>query len=171
MFGWFRKFAQNTGGAPALFARFTDRARKVMQHANREAQRFNHEYVGTEHVLLALIAERSGVAAEVLEQLGADPRRIREVVEKILQHGPEMVVFGRLPHTPRTQQVLAYAREEAARFHHELVGTEHLLLGLLREQEGVGSQVLMSLGLRLEDVRREVLVLRGRGTSTPDGAL
>jgi len=146
-----------------MYERFTDRARKVMQLANQEAQRFNHEYIGTEHVLLGLVKEGSGVAANVLKNLDVDLRKIRMEVEKIVQSGPDMVTMGKLPQTPRAKKVIEYAMEEARNLNHNYVGTEHLLLGLLREQEGVAAQVLMNLGLKLEDVRDEVLNLLGHG--------
>jgi ATP-dependent Clp protease ATP-binding subunit ClpC len=146
-----------------MYERFTDRARKVMQLANQEAQRFNHEYVGTEHVLLGLIKEGSGVAATVLRNMDVDLRKIRNEIEKIVQAGPEMVTMGKLPQTPRAKKVIEYAIEEARNLNHNYVGTEHLLLGLLREQEGVAAQVLMNLNLKLEEVREEVLNLLGHG--------
>jgi len=152
-----------------MYERFTDRARKVMQLANQEAQRFNHEYIGTEHVLLGLVKEGSGVAANVLKNLDVDLRRIRNEVEKIVQSGPDMVTMGKLPQTPRAKKVIEYAMEEARNLNHNYVGTEHLLLGLLRESEGVAAQVLMNLGLKLEDVREEVLNLLGHGVETADG--
>ena len=96
-----------------MYERFTDRARKVMQLANQEAQRFNHEYVGTEHVLLGLIKEGSGVAATVLRNMDVDLRKIRNEIEKIVQAGPEMVTMGKLPQTPRAKKVIEYAIEEA----------------------------------------------------------
>jgi len=144
-----------------MYERFTDRARKVMQLANQEAQRFNHEYIGTEHVLLGLVKEGSGVAANVLKNLDVDLRKIRLEVEKLVQSGPEMVTMGKLPQTPRAKKVIEYSMEEARNLNHNYVGTEHILLGLLREQEGVAAQVLMNLGLKLEDVREEVLNLLG----------
>src|SRR3984957_5148888 len=146
-----------------MYERFTDRARKVMQLANQEAQRFNHEYIGTEHILLGLVKEGSGVAANVLKNLEIDLRKIRLEVEKIVQTGPDMVTMGKLPQTPRAKKVIEYSIEEARNLNHNYVGTEHLLLGLLREQEGVAAQVLMNLGLKLEDVREEVLSLLGHG--------
>ena len=146
-----------------MYERFTDRARKVMQLANQEAQRFNHEYIGTEHILLGLVKEGSGVAANVLKNLEVDLRKIRLEVEKIVQSGPDMVTMGKLPQTPRAKKVVEYAMEEARNLNHNYVGTEHLLLGLIREQEGVAAQVLMNLGLKLEDVREEVLNLLGHG--------
>ncbi len=153
-----------------MYERFTDRARKVMQLANQEAQRFNHEYIGTEHILLGLVKEGSGVAANVLKNLDVDLRKIRLEVEKIVQSGPDMVTMGKLPQTPRAKKVIEYAMEEARNLNHNYVGTEHLLLGLLREQEGVAAQVLMNLGLKLEDVREEVLNLLGHGTEQGETA-
>ena len=152
-----------------MYERFTDRARKVMQLANQEAQRFNHEYIGTEHVLLGLVKEGSGVAANVLKNLDVDLRKIRLEVEKLVQSGPEMVTMGKLPQTPRAKKVIEYSMEEARNLNHNYVGTEHILLGLLREQEGVAAQVLMNLGLKLEDVREEVLNLLGHGLDSEDG--
>lgn len=151
-----------------MYERFTDRARKVMQLANQEAQRFNHEYIGTEHILLGLVKEGSGVAANVLKNLDIDLRKIRLEVEKIVQSGPDMVTMGKLPQTPRAKKVIDYSIEEARNLNHNYVGTEHLLLGLLREQEGVAAQVLMNLGLKLEDVREEVLNLLGHNMATEE---
>jgi ATP-dependent Clp protease ATP-binding subunit ClpC len=152
-----------------MYERFTDRARKVMQLANQEAQRFNHEYIGTEHVLLGLIKEGSGVAANVLKNLDVDLRKIRLEVEKLVQSGPDMVTMGKLPQTPRAKKVIEYSMEEARNLNHNYVGTEHILLGLLREQEGVAAQVLMNLGLKLEEVREEVLNLLGHGMESGEG--
>ncbi len=152
-----------------MYERFTDRARKVMQLANQEAQRFNHEYIGTEHILLGLVKEGSGVAANVLKNLDVDLRKIRIEVEKIVQSGPDMVTMGKLPQTPRAKKVIEYSMEEARNLNHNYVGTEHILLGLLREQEGVAAQVLMNLGLKLEDVREEVLNLLGHGMEQSEG--
>ncbi len=140
-----------------MFDRFTDRARKVMGLARQEAQRFNHQYIGTEHILLGLIQEGSGVAANVLRNLDVDPDKIRQEVEKIVQDGPTMATLGQLPFTPRAKKVLELASEEATNLRHNYIGTEHLLLGLIRENEGVAAQVLMNLGLKLEEVREEVL--------------
>src|SRR6266498_3092123 len=151
-----------------MYERFTDRARKVMQLANQEAQRFNHEYIGTEHILLGLVKEGSGVAANVLKNLDIDLRKIRLEVEKLVQSGPDMVTLGKLPQTPRAKKVIEYSIEEARNLNHNYVGTEHLLLGLLREQEGVAAQVLMNLGLKLEEVREEVLNLLGAGVESEE---
>jgi ATP-dependent Clp protease ATP-binding subunit ClpC len=148
-----------------MFERFTDRARKVMALANQEAQRLNHEYIGTEHILLGLVKEGSGVGATVLKQLDVDLRKVRMEVEKQVKSGPDMVTIGKLPQTPRAKKVIEYAIEEARKLGHNYVGTEHLLLGLVREQDGVAAQVLISLGLKLEEVREEVLNLLGANAS------
>jgi ATP-dependent Clp protease ATP-binding subunit ClpA len=142
-----------------MYERFTDRARKVMQLANQEAQRFGHQYIGTEHILLGLISEGSGVAANALENLGIDPAKVRREIELIVQSGPDMVTMGKLPQTPRAKKVIEYAVEEARGLNHDYVGTEHLLLGLVREVEGVAGQVLMHLGLKLQVLRDEVMKL------------
>ncbi len=153
-----------------MFERFTDRARKVMALANQEAQRFNHEYIGTEHILLGLVKEGSGVGANVLKNLEVDLRKVRLEVEKIVKSGPDMVTMGKLPQPPRAKKVIEYAIEEARALNHNYVGTEHLLLGLLRENEGVAAQVMMSLGLKLEEVREEVLNLLGAGMDAEPGS-
>ena len=152
-----------------MFERFTDRARKVMALANQEAQRFNHEYIGTEHILLGLVKEGSGVGANVLKNLDVDLRKVRLEVEKLVKAGPEMVTMGKLPQTPRAKKVIEYAIEEARNLNHNYVGTEHLLLGLLREHDGVAAQVLMNLSLKLEEVREEVLNLLGAGADSEAG--
>jgi len=154
-----------------MFERFTDRARKVMALANQEAQRFNHEYIGTEHILLGLVKEGSGVGATVLKNLDVDIKKLRFGVEKLVKSGPDMVTMGKLPQTPRAKKVIEYAIEEARSLNHNYVGTEHILLGLLRESEGIAAQVLMDLGLKLEDVRQEVLNLLGAGVDDGPAAL
>ncbi|MEK7993549.1 MAG: ATP-dependent Clp protease ATP-binding subunit [Planctomycetota bacterium] len=154
-----------------MFERFTDRARKVMALANQEAQRFNHEYIGTEHILLGLVKEGSGVGATVLKNLEVDIKKLRLEVEKLVKSGPDMVTMGKLPQTPRAKKVIEYAIEEARSLNHNYVGTEHILLGLLRESEGIAAQVLMNLGLKLEDVRQEVLNLLGAGVEEGPAAL
>ncbi len=153
-----------------MFERLTDRARKVMALANQEAQRFNHEYIGTEHILLGLVKEGSGVGANVLKNLDIDLRKVRLEVEKLVKSGPDMVTMGKLPQTPRAKKVIEYAIEEARSLNHNYVGTEHLLLGLLREHDGVAAQVLMNLGLKLEEVREEVLNLLGAGVETDEAS-
>ena len=131
---------------------------------------FNHEYIGTEHVLLGLVKEGSGRGANVLKNLDVDLRKIRLEVEKLVQSGPDMVTMGKLPQTPRAKKVIEYSMEEARNLNHNYVGTEHLLLGLLREQDGVAAQVLMNLGLKLEEVREEVLNLLGAGVEGEERA-
>ncbi len=144
-----------------MFDRFTDRAKKVMNLARQEAQRFNHEYLGTEHILLGLVQEGSGVAANVLKNMSIDLTKIRAEVEKIVKTGPSMVTMGQLPFTPRAKKVLELSMEEASNLGHNYIGTEHLLLGLIKENEGIAAQVLMNLGVKLEDVRDEVLEVLG----------
>ncbi|MFT5285119.1 MAG: ATP-dependent Clp protease ATP-binding subunit ClpC [Planctomycetota bacterium] len=144
-----------------MFDRFTDRAKKVMNLARQEAQRFNHEYLGTEHVLLGLVQEGSGVAANVLKNMGVDLTKIRAEVEKLVKTGPSMVTMGQLPFTPRAKKVLELSMEEAQNLGHNYIGTEHLLLGLIKENEGIASRVLTNLSVKLEDVREEVLEFLG----------
>ncbi|HBO52708.1 MAG TPA: NDP-hexose 4-ketoreductase, partial [Planctomycetes bacterium] len=153
-----------------MFDRFTDRARKVMALARKEAQRFNHDFIGTEHILLGLIQEGSGVAANVLKNLGVEISKIRSEIEKNVQSGPSMVTMGQLPFTPRAKKVLELSMEEANELGHNYIGTEHLLLGLIRENDGVAAQVLLDLNLKLEDVRFEVLELLG-ADSEPESAI
>jgi ATP-dependent Clp protease ATP-binding subunit ClpC len=145
----------------AMFNRFTERARKVILLAKEEAKRFNHDYIGTEHILLGLVREGEGVAAAVLASFGLTPDKIRIEVEKLVQPGPTTVISGDLPFTPKAKKVMELATEEARALGHNYIGTEHLLLGLIREGEGVASQVLMNLGLELERVREEVMNLLG----------
>ncbi|MFQ5653231.1 MAG: ATP-dependent Clp protease ATP-binding subunit [Planctomycetota bacterium] len=149
-----------------MFDRFTDRARKVMALARKEAQRFNHDFIGTEHILLGLVQEGSGVAANVLKNLDIDSNKIRAEIEKHVQSGPSMVTMGQLPFTPRAKKVLELSQEEANELGHNYIGTEHLLLGLIRENDGVAAQVMMDLGIKLEDVRNEVLELLGADVSS-----
>jgi ATP-dependent Clp protease ATP-binding subunit ClpC len=144
-----------------MFDRFTDRAKKVMSFARQEAMKFNHEYIGTEHILLGLVQEGSGVAANVLKNMTIDLEKIRHEVEKIVKTGPSMVTMGQLPFTPRAKKVLELSMEEASQLSHNYIGTEHLLLGLIRENEGIAAQVLMNLGVKLDEVREEVLEFLG----------
>jgi ATP-dependent Clp protease ATP-binding subunit ClpC len=149
--------------------RFTERAQRVILIAQEEAKRLNHDYVGTEHILLGLIALGEGVAAQVLANLGVDLRRVRSEIEKIVGTGDNVMLLGEIPFTPRAKKVLEYAVEEAQHMGHSYVGTEHLLLGLIREEEGVAARVLENLGLRLDVVREEVLNLLGEGQSQQQG--
>ncbi|MBX3465133.1 MAG: ATP-dependent Clp protease ATP-binding subunit [Planctomycetes bacterium] len=151
-----------------MFDRFTDRAKKVMSFARQEAMKFNHEYIGTEHILLGLVQEGSGVAANVLKNMTVDLEKIRHEVEKIVKTGPSMVTMGQLPFTPRAKKVLELSLEEASQLSHNYIGTEHLLLGLIRENEGIAAQVLMNLGVKLDEVREEVLEFLGASESNSD---
>jgi len=148
-----------------MFDRFTDRAKKVMSLARQEAQKFNHEYIGTEHILLGLVQEGNGVAASVLQKMGVDLEKIRQEVEKIVKSGPSMATMSNLPFTPRAKKVLELAMEEASQLGHNYIGTEHLLLGLIKENEGIAAQVLLNLRVKLEDVRNQVLEFLGADTS------
>src|SRR6516165_3068524 len=152
-----------------MYERFTDRARKVMQLANQEAQRLNHEYIGTEHILLGLIKEGAGVAANVLKNLDIELRKVREEVERLVTRSLDVSPPGKLPQTPRAKKVTEYAIEEARNLNHNYVGTEHILLGLLREEEGVADQVLLNLNLKLDEVREEVLNLLGHNMESGEG--
>jgi len=144
-----------------MFNRFTERARKVIILAKEEARRFNHDYIGTEHILLGLIREGEGVAATVLQKMGVSLENIRLEIEKLVQPGPTTQIIGDIPFTPRAKKALELAAEEARSLGHNYIGTEHLLLGLIREGEGIASQVLLNLGLDLERVRNEVMELLG----------
>jgi len=153
-----------------MFNRFTERARKVIILAKEEARRFNHDYIGTEHILLGLIREGEGVAAAVLQKIGVSLENIRLEVEKLVQPGPSTQIIGDLPFTPRAKKALELAAEEARSLGHNYIGTEHLLLGLIREGEGIASQVLLNLGMDLNSVRNEVMELLGSalpGTNQP----
>ncbi len=144
-----------------MFNRFTERARKVIILAKEEARRFNHDYIGTEHILLGLIREGEGVAATVLEKMGVSLENIRIEIEKLVQPGPSTQIIGDIPFTPRAKKVLELAAEEARSLGHNYIGTEHLLLGLIREEEGVASQVLLNLGMDLSAVRNKVMEVLG----------
>ncbi len=146
-----------------MFNRFTERARKVIVYAKEEAKRFNHDYIGTEHLLLGLIREGEGVAAAVLQKLGLDLETIRLEVEKLVQAGPTTQVVGDIPFTPRSKKALELSAEEARALGHNYIGTEHLLLGLVKEGEGMAYRVLLNLGLDLGKLRNEVMELLGSG--------
>ncbi len=143
----------NQGGS---FDRFTERARHVMQLAQEEAQRLHHNYIGTEHLLLGLLREGEGVAGNVLTGLGVDLERARRAVEGVVGRG-DQTVSGEMGLTPRAKKVIELAVDEARRLHHSYLGTEHLLLGLLREGEGIGAGVLKSFGLSLQEVRAHII--------------
>jgi ATP-dependent Clp protease ATP-binding subunit ClpC len=138
------------------FDKFTERARKVLSLAQEEAQRFNHNYIGTEHLLLGLVREGDGVAAQVLKNLGVELTKVRSAVEFIIGRG-DRIVLGEIGLTPRAKKVIELAVDEARRLNHHYIGTEHLLLGLVREGEGIAAGVLESLGVNLEKVRTQTI--------------
>jgi ATP-dependent Clp protease ATP-binding subunit ClpC len=158
---WFWLTTMTDPSSSPGYERITDRARKAMMLASQEACRLNHEYIGTEHILLGLVEEGSGTATNVLKSFDIDLRKIRFEVEKIVQHEPggEKVRMRRLPHTLRAKKAIEYSIEEARNLNHSYVGTEHLLLGLLRETEGVASLVFMQLGVTLESARKAIRIL------------
>jgi len=140
-----------------MFDRFTNRARQVIVLARKEADRFNHNYIGTEHILLGLVKLGEGVAVNVLRRMGLDFETVRLEVEKAVGTGPETKIVGEIPLTSRAKKVIEYAVEEAKQLHHSYIGTEHLLLGLLREGEGVAARILKNLDINLDEVRAEIL--------------
>src|SRR5205807_979124 len=133
------------------FDKFTERARKVLSLSQEEAQRFQHNYIGTEHLLLGLVREGEGIAAKVLTNLGAELSRVQNAVEFIIGRG-DRIVLGEIGLTPRAKKVIELAVDEARKMHHHYIGTEHILLGLVREGEGIAAGVLESFGIRLEQV-------------------
>ncbi len=143
-----------------MFERFTERARKVVVLAQEEARHFNHNYIGTEHLLLGLLREDEGVAARALGSLNVTLDEVREQVESIVGYGEEGT-GGQAPFTPRSKKVLELALREALQLGHNYIGTEHILLGLVRESEGVAARVLSNLGVDPDKVRREVFVMNG----------
>ena len=148
-----------------MFNRFTERARKVIILAKEEARRFNHDYIGTEHILLGLIKEGEGVAAAVLQSLGLNLHTLRLEVEKLVRVGPSTIISGDIPFTPKAKKALELSMDEARRMGHNYIGTEHLLLGLIREGEGAASHILLNQGLDLKRVRSEIMKLLGSVTS------
>ncbi|MGH7733948.1 MAG: Clp protease N-terminal domain-containing protein, partial [Gemmatimonadales bacterium] len=139
-----------------MFERFTDRARRVVVLAQEEARMLNHNYIGTEHLLLGLIHEGKGVAAKALESLGISLEAVRQQVEEIIGQG-QQAPSGHIPFTPRAKKVLEHSLREATQLGHDHIGTEHILLGLIREGDGVAAQVLVKLGADLNRVRQQVI--------------
>src|SRR5260370_5398138 len=138
------------------YDKFTQRARKVLSLAQEEAQRFQHDYIGTEHLLLGLVREREGIAAKVLSNLGVELNKVRIAVESIIGHG-DHIVLGEIGLTPRAKKVIELALDEARRLNHHYIGTEHLLLGLVRESEGIAAGDLESPGGRLAKIHQQVI--------------
>jgi ATP-dependent Clp protease ATP-binding subunit ClpC len=168
--GWCGGAASFPRGGFPLFERFTDRARRVVVLAQEEARLLNHNYIGTEHILLGLIHEGEGVAAKALESLGISLEAVRAQVEEIIGHGGQ-APSGHIPFTPRAKKVLELSLREALQLGHNYIGTEHILLGLIREGEGVAAQVLVKLGADLSRVRQQVIQLLSgyAGTKEPGG--
>src|SRR6201989_1466070 len=152
-----------------LFERFTDRARRVVVLAQEEARLLNHNYIGTEHILLGLIHEGEGVAAKALESLGISLEAVRAQVEEIIGHGGT-APSGHIPFTPRAKKVLELSLREALQLGHNYIGTEHILLGLIREGEGVAAQVLVKLGADLSRVRQQVIQLLSGYAGAKEGS-
>jgi ATP-dependent Clp protease ATP-binding subunit ClpC len=154
-----------------MFERFTDRARRAMTLANQESQRLGHDHVGTEHLLLGLVKEGSGMAAVVLGEYRVDLGKLRQQVEH-LAHPPSRATAGKaIAHSDRYRRVIDFAVEESSNLSNNYVGTEHLLLGLLHLRDGTAAKVLAGLGLQLDDVRQRVIDLHGRSPVSKDGLL
>lgn len=142
-----------------MFERFSDRTRKVLALANQEAQRFSHECLGPEHILLGLIKEGNGVGTIVLRLLKVDLALVRAKIEACIKPGPEMVTMGKLPQTPRAKLVVEHALKVAEELKADYVGTEHLLLGLLKEGDGIAAQVLKELGVTYDAAKNQIIQL------------
>ena len=142
-----------------MFESYTENARDVMSRARQEAQKFGHDHIGTEHILLGLIEVKTGIAADILSHRAVDLRHAKTQVEKLVKHGSgcEEMSYGTLPQTKHAQHVLTDAVKEARALKHDHIGTEHLLLGLLYEKDCIATEVLTNLGLKLDDIRRDVL--------------
>jgi hypothetical protein len=174
---WLKSFwtSLNTPVAPASspvdqsLSNFTPRAQKVLALARQEAERFHHHFIGTEHLLLGIIKLGQGTAVTVLNQMGLDLETVRREVEKQVGMGPDQKVIGYVPFTPRVKKALSIAVKEANALHHTYVGTEHILLGILREGDGVAGRVLKSLGIDTEVARQHLLrELYPNQSRTPD---
>jgi ATP-dependent Clp protease ATP-binding subunit ClpA len=166
---WFKSFWKALTEPPAVLrqsshepvletmSNFTPRAQQVLALARKEADRFNHNFLGTEHLLLGLIKLGQGVAVNVLQKMGLDLETVRMEVEKQSQQGPDQKMIGNIPYTPRVKKVLALASKEAKALNHTYVGTEHILLGLLREGDNMAAKVLKNLNVDIEQCRQEIL--------------
>ena len=150
-------------------ANFTPRAQQALAFARKEADRFNHNFVGTEHLLLGLIRLGQGVAVIILQRLGVELETVRREIEKQVGTGPDQKMIGKIPYTPRVKKVLALAAKEAKVLNHTYVGTEHLLLGLLREGDGLAARVLASLKVDVETTRWEILKELDPNSNETDG--
>jgi ATP-dependent Clp protease ATP-binding subunit ClpC len=147
-----------------VFERFTERAKQVVVLAQEEARALKHNYIGTEHILLGLLREEEGLAARVLESLDITVEEVRAQVARIIGPGDEPIVSGQIPFTPRAKKVLELSLREALSLKHNYIGTEHILLGLVRENEGVAARILLDFGADAEKIRNEIMrVLSGPG--------
>jgi ATP-dependent Clp protease ATP-binding subunit ClpC len=147
-----------------VFERFTERAKQVVVLAQDEARALRHNYIGTEHILLGLLREEEGLAARVLESLDITVEEVRAQVARIIGPGDEPIVSGQIPFTPRAKKVLELSLREALSLKHNYIGTEHILLGLVRENEGVAARILLDFGADAEKIRNEIMrVLSGPG--------
>ena len=151
-----------------MFERFPDRSRMALALANQESQRFSHEYIGTEHILLALLREGTGVGFDVLKNLGVDPLAMRRELDTLIPSGTESGSPGKLPETSRVERVIVFAIEEARCLNHNYVGTEHLLLGLLQEGEGIAAIILTQPGIQVDAARDEIRRLLESPDLPPD---
>jgi ATP-dependent Clp protease ATP-binding subunit ClpA len=149
-----------------VFERFTERAREVVVLAQDEARRLRHNYIGTEHLLLGLLREEEGIAARVLESLDVEVNEVRAQVARVVGQGDEATT-GQIPFTPRAKKVLELSLREALSLNHSYIGTEHVLLGLVRENEGVAARILLDLGVDAEMVRKTVLESLGKEAPRP----
>ena len=161
---WLKNFRKALNAPPPgteatmeTMSNFTPRAQQVLALARKEADRMNHNFLGTEHLLLGLLKLGQGVAVNVLKARGADLDALREEIEKLVGTGPDQKIVGNIPYTPRVKKVIALAAKEAQQLHHTYLGTEHLLLGLLREGDGITSKVLRALDMDVEKTRQEIL--------------
>src|SRR5438132_8960912 len=159
-----RRFLYCGRAQPKLFERFTERARQVVVLAQDEARALNHHYIGTEHILLGLLREEEGLAARVLESLDVTVEDVRAQVARIVGMGDEVVMTGQIPFTPRSKKVLEMALREALSLGHNHIGTEHVLLGLMRESEGVAARILLDFDVDAEKIRNEVIRALGGAT-------
>src|SRR4029077_993247 len=146
-----------------MFEKFTERARKVMSLSRQEAQRLNSDFIGTEHILLGIIVEDGGGAVKVLKRIGAAPEHLKAELERLVERSETpTATLGQLPFSPRSKRVIELAGEAASKLGNEVVGTEHLLLGIMKENEGIGAQVLTNFHLKLETVKDAVLSVLGQ---------
>jgi ATP-dependent Clp protease ATP-binding subunit ClpA len=144
-----------------MFERFTERARRVVVHAQADARALGHDYIGTEHLLLGLLRVEDGVAATVLRSFDVTPERVQAEIERIIGRGEDQKAAGEIPFTPRAKKVLELALREALSLDHDYIGTEHILLGIVRENGGVAARILLESGVEAEDVRAKLVELLG----------